>query len=302
MLDADLISEAFNRTGSIRGAASDLGFDERTLRRWAAEDDCIRRVLYPNAVEESSEASGMKILALDIETRPNVALVWDLWSKSPVPPQAVTEATEMLCWAAKWIGDSTIVFRSTFANTKKDMVQTMWDLLNEADAVVHYNGARFDIPYLNMEFVRQGLGPPSPYKQIDLYKFVKKNFSFPSKKLVYVSREFGLSGKIEHEGFPLWIKCINGDPDAWARMEEYNVRDTELLEDLYFKLRPWGSNMPSHGAMTGEDVCPACGSTDLKRRGWEYTKTGKYQRYQCGDCGKWSRAVKRSSGTGVTEA
>ena len=242
----------------------------------------------------------MKILALDIETRPNVALVWDLWSSAPVPPQAVTEATTMLCWAAKWIGDPTVHFRSTFHDNEKKMVKEIWKLLGEADAVVHYNGSKFDIPYLNMEFVRHKLGPPSPYKQIDLYKFVKKSFSFPSKKLVYVSREFGLEGKIEHEGFALWKKCIDKDPDAWTRMRKYNIRDVELLEDLYTKLRPWGYGLPSYGAMSGTDVCPACGSDQLQRRGWEYTKTGRYQRYFC-KCGKWSRATKRESATAITE-
>lgn len=242
----------------------------------------------------------MKILALDIETRPNLALVWDLWQRN-VPLTAVTEATSMLCWSAKWIGDPTIHFRSVHHNTESEMVETIWKLLDEADAVVHYNGAKFDIPYLNMEFVRHGLGPPSPYKQIDLYKFVKKQFAFPSKKLAYVSREFGLEGKIEHEGFALWKKCIAGDKQAWQRMRSYNERDTLLLEDMYVKLRPWGSSMPSFGAMDGADVCPACGSDDLKKRGYEYTRTGKYQRYQCGDCGKWSRATKRSAGTNVTE-
>lgn len=301
MLSTAVIAEAYAAAGSIRGAALLLGVDERTLRRWAQERKSIHNALYPIDKPRPAVPSSMKILALDIETQPNVALVWDLWQKHPIPPQAVTQATEMLCWAAKWIGDPEIVFRASYGGGKADMILTMWTLLNEADAVVHYNGARFDIPYLNMEFVRQGLDPPSPYQQIDLYKFVKKNFSFPSKKLVYVSREFGLSGKIEHEGFPLWIKCINGDEDAWARMKEYNVRDTELLEDLYFKLRPWGSNMPSHGAMSGEDVCPACGSAQLQSRGWAYTRTGKYRRCQCSDCGKWSRATKRSSGTGVTE-
>jgi DNA polymerase elongation subunit (family B) len=294
-LDPELIAEHYAVAGSIRGAASSLGYDEKTLREWAQKDERIRRVLYP----DRSVPEVMKILALDIETRPNIAMVWDLWQRN-VPPSAVTEATAMICWAAKWIGDPKIVFRSTFHDGRDSMIDTMYRLLDEADAVVHYNGQKFDIPYINMEFVRLGLGPPSPYQQIDLLKVVRKCFNFPSNKLALVSKELGLPGKIENEGFPLWIKCMADEPEAWKRMKSYNIRDTELLEDLYFKLRPWAASLPSYGAMTGGDVCPACGSTRLQARGFQYAKTARYQRYQCQGCGKWSRATKRSSGTGIT--
>ena len=242
----------------------------------------------------------MRILAVDIETAPNLAMVWDLWSTKGVPPSAVTQATTMLCWAASWIGEPKITFRSVYHHGRDKMIADIHKLLNEADAVVHYNGQKFDIPYIQMEFVRLGLDPPSPFKHIDLLKVVRKNFNFPSNKLALVSKELGLPGKIENEGFPLWVKVMNNDPQAWKRMKKYNIRDTEMLEDLYFKLRPWATNLPSYASMTGENVCPACGSDKLERRGFEYTKTCKYQRFWCQVCGKWSRAVRRTSGTGVT--
>src|SRR5947199_7155614 len=143
----------------------------------------------------------MQILALDIETAPNIAMVWDLWSRNGVPPSAVTEATTMLCWAAKWIGKPAMYFRSTYHHGRDRMVLDMHKMLDKADAVVHYNGQKFDVPYCNMEFVRLGLGPPSPFQQIDLLKVVRKSFNFPSNKLALVSKELGLSGKMEHEGF-----------------------------------------------------------------------------------------------------
>src|SRR5437016_6305414 len=103
MLSPDIIAEAYSKHGSIRGAARELGFDDRTLRRWADQDKRIADVLskpekqFVNYREVEKKPS-MKILALDIETRPNLALVWDLWQKH-VPATAVTQATAMLCWA-----------------------------------------------------------------------------------------------------------------------------------------------------------------------------------------------------------
>ena len=226
-------------------------------------------------------------------------MTWGLWQQN-ITPAAVVESTQILCWAASWIGQKKVMFRSVHHDSKDIMIQEMHRLLDEADAVVHYNGQKFDIPHINKEFVRLEMGPPSPYQQIDLLKVVRKNFNFPSNKLALISVELGLEGKIENEGFPLWTKCLAGDKDAWARMKAYNIQDTEMLEPLYFKLRPWAAGLPSFGAMTGGDVCPACGSQELQSRGFQFTKTGKYQRYCCKECGKWSRAVKRSSGTGVT--
>src|SRR5207253_3872004 len=101
---------------------------------------------------------------------------------------------------------------------RERMIKEIWKLIDEADAVVHYNGQKFDIPHINTEFIRQGLGPPSPFHHIDLCKIVKKTFLFPSAKLKYVAKELGLPGKVEHDGFPLWVRCIEGDKKAWARM------------------------------------------------------------------------------------
>lgn len=303
MVDIETIAEEYAKHGSIRKTATALGYAESTLRLWAEKDARIRRVLYPNEPRFEPiqvPAAEMKLLCIDIETRPNIALVWDLWSKSGVPPAAVLNSTSMISWAAKWIGDPAVEFRSVFHDGHDKMVKDVWVLLNEADAVIHYNGQKFDVPYINMEFARLGLLPPSPFKQIDLLKIVRKCFNFPSNKLALVSKEFGLEGKIENEGFPLWIKCMNDDPEAWARMKDYNIRDTELLEPLYYKLRPWASGLPSYGALLGENVCPACGSYELQSRGNETTRTGRYQRFHCQNCGKWSRAVKRNAGTGVT--
>jgi DNA polymerase III epsilon subunit-like protein len=173
------------------------------------------------------------------------------------------------------------------------MVNRIWQLLDEADVVLHYNGARFDIPHLNREFVQVGLLPPSPYKQIDLLTTAKKEFRFPSNKLAYVSEALGLEGKVRHEGFNLWIKCMAGDEEAWENMREYNIRDVVLLEQLYEKLRPWIRSHPNSAVILGEEVCPACAGSNLQARGFTVLQTGRYQRYQCNDCGKWSRSTQQ---------
>ena len=253
------------------------------------------------AEEPAVEApEGMRLLLLDIETKPALAYVWRMWDENIGLDQLV-ESVETLCWAAKWVGQDDIEFRSIHHDGKRTMVDRMWTLLDEADAVIHYNGKRFDIPHLNRDFLAAELTPPSPYQHIDLLGTARKKFKFQSNKLAYVSKALGLEGKVGHEGFRLWVKCMAGDPDAWERMREYNVQDMVLLEDLYKRLLPWIDNHPSYGAMRLGDVCPRCGGEDLQRRGFTHTKVGKFQRYRCASCGGWLRDTLRVGGTKRTD-
>ena len=85
-------------------------------------------------------------------------------------------------------------------------------------------------------------------------------------------------------------------------MRRYNRQDVLLLEELYETLQPWIKGHPSHGALTGADVCPKCGSGFLERRGFTVLNSGMYQRYLCQSCGAWSRSSKRTEGTQIVEA
>ena len=207
----------------------------------------------------------MKILLLDIESSPNVALVWGLWQQN-VGINQLMESSYVLCWAAKWLGEKEIFFDSTHKSKPAKMLKGIHELLDRADAVVHYNGTKFDIPTLNKEFLLHRLNPPSPYKQIDLLRTVRSSFRFPSNKLDYVAQRLGLGQKHAHEGHDLWVKCMNKDKEAWKRMEEYNIQDVLVLEDVYNRLLPWIKNHPNAGIVHGlSHVCPSCSSTTTPR-------------------------------------
>ena len=133
----------------------------------------------------------MKILLLDIESSPNVAHVWGLWQQN-VGINQLMESSYVLCWAAKWLGEDEIIFDSVHQSKPKKMLKGIYDLLNAADAVIHYNGTKFDIPTLNKEFLLHHYAPPSPYKQIDLLRVARSQFRFPSNKLDYVAQRLGL--------------------------------------------------------------------------------------------------------------
>lgn len=232
----------------------------------------------------------MKILLLDIETAPHKAYVWGLF-KQNINPEWLEESGGILCWAARWYGQEEMLSAS-LVEGRRAMIRKMHRLLNEADAVVHYNGTKFDIPTLNKEFAELGMTPPSPYKQVDLYKVVKRAFRFASNKMDYVAEALGLPRKTKHRGIPLWREVMAKNKFAMAEMQDYNQQDVVVLEALYVKLLPWIHNHPNHAVYSDVKSCPKCGSEHFQRRGTQVTRTRKYVRYQCNTCGAWFRSNK----------
>lgn len=232
----------------------------------------------------------MRILLLDIEVAPNLVHVWGLF-KVNVHISQIMDSSYVMCWAARWLGETEIFYDSVHKSKPKKMLKGIHKMLTEADAVIHYNGTRFDIPTLNKEFLLHGLPPPATYKQIDLLRTARDRFRFPSNKLDYVAQALGVGKKHKHAGHDLWVKCMAGDEDSWKIMEEYNKQDVVLLEAVYDKLLPWIKNHPNRALYSESEElqCPNCGGTSFKKRGYSYTATQKYQRYQCGDCGSWHR-------------
>jgi DNA polymerase elongation subunit (family B) len=233
----------------------------------------------------------MKILLLDIETSPNTAYVWGLFNEN-IPLSRLVQSSRTLCWAAKWYGEKEVMFHSILSGTPRKMLREIHKLLDEADAVVHYNGTRFDIPILNKEFIKHGMAPPAPYKQIDLLRVARSRFKFASNKLDFVAQFLGVGAKTKNTNFELWIECMNRDEKAWREMEIYNRNDVLILEKVYDKMLPWIKTHPNTTLHEEGLKCPNCSCEKYQRRGFAYTQLGKYRRYQCKGCGNWFRGIR----------
>jgi len=233
----------------------------------------------------------VKILFIDIETAPNVAYVWGLFDQN-IAHNQVEASSYVLCWSAKWLGNPANMFCSIKNDGVRVMLNAIHDLLDNADIVVHYNGCKFDIPTLNKEFVKHGMLPPAPYKQVDLLQVCRRAFRFESNKLVSVVKALGLGQKLDNHGFELWVGCMKGDAASWKKMQQYNRMDVTLLERLYHRLLPWITRHPGVNALSIRLSCPKCGSSKTQRRGEQVALTKQYARYQCQTCGGWFRSNK----------
>lgn len=229
-----------------------------------------------------------KILFLDIETSLMLVYTFGLRDQHLAHTQVANDRDGRLihCVGMKWARKPAFVL-SEWEHGYEGMMQGVHDALSEADAVVTYNGARFDIPKIDGQFLLLGMKPPPPPTQIDLFKAARK-MGFPSGKLDYVSQKLGVGQKVKHAGFQLWVDVFNGCPKAQKQMERYCAGDVRLTEQVYKKLKPYIPNHP-HLAMTKRGECGACGSKRLEARGFYRTKATIYQRYRCQNCGSWSK-------------
>ena len=225
-----------------------------------------------------------KILVLDIEWRPTKAYVWQPW-KENITPEKIIEHGGLLCVGAKWLGDKNTELFSEWEHGHEEMLYRIHDMMSHADAVVTYNGDKFDLRKLEGEFLLHGLEPPPPLTSIDCLKAVKK-FGFFMNRLGFVAPLLALGGKMEHEGMPLWIKVMEGDADAQKRMTKYCIQDVVILEKLYVRIRPFIRNHP-HLGRAGAEQCGACGSSHLQSRGTRRTRAYKIGRLHCQSCGAW---------------
>lgn len=238
----------------------------------------------------------MRVLLWDIETSPNVGYHWGLFDQN-IGLSQVVEPGRVIVVGYKWLGEGkTAKAVSEHFDGREAMLQKVWELLDEADALISWNGASFDTKTMAKEFFLSGMTPPSPAKEIDLMRAAKRRFRLMSNKLEYVASALGLEGKRKHEGFGLWRRCLEGDEAAWREMIRYCKQDVVTLEPIFERMRGWIPSLPSPALYDGGDErCAGCGGTNLEKRGFAYTALGRFQQYRCRTegCGRWSRSGKR---------
>ena len=245
--------------------------------------------------------TGPKVLILDIETAPIFGAVWGLFNNF-VSLEQIKDDWFIMSYSAKWLHETECMYedQSNRADMEddRDLLGSLWNLLDAADVVVAHNGRRFDVKKINARLILNGYHPPSPYRIADTLETARRNFAFTSNKLKYLTDKLTSTKKRDHGKFPgylLWQQCLKGNLEAWEEMRLYNMDDVLSLEELYLLLLPWDEKAPNFGLYTLGDkqVCPRCGSPDIhKTDKFHRLAIGLYSLHQCGSCHGWSRGRK----------
>ena len=237
---------------------------------------------------------GPKTLLLDIETSAVLGWSWVFYDTNLID---VLKDWSIICYSAKWLGGTQVTHaidrpKSLFHFIQNDepdinLVRELWKLLDEADYVVGHNARSFDCKKIASRFLHYGMPPPSPYKVLDTKVITKSVSNNTRNNQGVLLKDWGISFKMENEGWPLWLKFMSGDLKAYKTMMSYNKQDVIGLEALYKHLIPWMKQ--EQGMFRNGTVCPHCGGKQLQSRGFTVNKTTKYRRIHCIDCGGWSR-------------
>ena len=232
-----------------------------------------------------------KILFWDIETSLMKTYVFDLYPER-IPMEDIIQDWWIICASWMTLEDTKVKAVSTLSDReryKKDftddyyVVKKLREVLEDVDLLIAHNGDKFDLKKFNARLMYHNLDPLPPIKTLDTLKEHKKIAKTTSNKLDYLGEFYKTGRKIETNK-KLWRDISEGNRKAVKEMVTYNKQDVLLLRDVYLRERKYYKNHP----ILNNNVC-RCGSSNLHKRGIAVTKVGKYQRYQCQDCGAWLR-------------
>lgn len=245
-----------------------------------------------------------RIIFFDLESAPNIGYTWGTWETDVIQ---FIEEWHLLSFSYKEADEKAVTtyslndFESYQTDKKNDyeLVKKLWEVLDSADLVVGHNSDAFDLKKAAARFIYHGFPPPSPYKSVDTLKLARKLFAFNSNKLTDLCQYLGIGKKVKTGGFELWLGCMSGDEKAWKLMRKYNAHDVLLLEQLYHRFRGWATTHPNITVKLHSDqyLCPACASPKVQRRGWNYIRAYRAQRYFCLNCTKWSSGPREKIAT-----
>lgn len=231
----------------------------------------------------------MNKLLLDIETSKMTVRTFSLYPDS-INYEDIIKDWHIISIAYKWVGDAEVhVLTKTGSDNDYYLVKKFHKILQKADLIIGHNIDKFDYPKLLSRIIYHGLPPLPKLTTYDTLKAARKA-AFTSRRLDYLLDILADHRKLDNPK-GLWNAATDGCKKAIAHMVEYNKQDVVLLEELYNILQPYNLiPHPNENLFNGTtDSCPHCSSTNVIKRGFQRTKIGVYQRYQCNDCGGWSQ-------------
>lgn len=280
---------------SSREIASQLGISSKsTVNNILNRTNNVKSSVTP--IEDAA-----KILVFDLET--SAARVYAFGrNKQYISQSAVAqEGGKILTASWKWLGSDETFSYGNIADINQDDDSTvcamLWELFEQADAVIAHNAANFDVKVLRTRCLANGLPDLPTVKVIDTLLMARKHFRFPSNRLDALGAYLGLGRKIDTGGIDLWIRVQEGSKEALEEMINYNIQDVDLLESVYYKLRGYGHSGTNFNAGQyyddGKDHCAVCGSTNVAPTGRvAYTAVSAFEEVRCTDCGSVHRTRK----------
>lgn len=248
-----------------------------------------------------------KIVIWDLETLPDARAVYrNLPTFGNWPGRGFKgDIQTIMCFGYKILGEKRAhsINLWDFKQWKKDrhddlpVVKAAYEMLKDADGIVTHNGIKFDMKILNTRLKYHKLPRLPKIPHIDTKQLCSRHLALYSNRLGDVATFMGLTDKMHWSNkWDTWVKFEFREESKkdLKLMDKYCKYDVIVLEEVFNEMREYAANIPNYNMFTGDPkesrLCPACGSGKLHKHGFKVTKTTKYQRYQCQDCGNISQS------------
>ena len=231
-----------------------------------------------------------KILFFDLET-----IVYPFTSGERLR----SEDTSIVCFGYAWEGEKAKCIHSGQFSTdyKKDpfndkkILAKAAEIILKADIVVAHYGSGFDKRILRTRFIMAGhLEAAAHLQRIKLYDtciVARKLLAIRSSSLRYLGQLFKLGAK-DPMTMNDWNQVMRSSKTAILKMAKYCIKDVDLLQKVYHKLKGLDNNHPNtvFEREKNKTHCPTCTSTWViqKANPWLHQK-GMYENLRCRKCG-----------------
>ena len=202
-----------------------------TYRIKLTKDEHLTLIKYKDELENNRIT---KRLFFDIETSPMIVYSWRTGYNLNIGYENIIEDWKIITICYKWEGDNTVYsLKWDSKHNDKQLLIDFIKIANTADEIIGHNGDRFDIKKVRTRCIYHRVPMFPKYRTLDTLKKARSGFAFNSNKLDAIAKFLGVGAKLEHEGFNMWVKCMNNDEEALHNMIEYCMIDVITLEDVY---------------------------------------------------------------------
>lgn len=245
--------------------------------------------------KEVAFKDGPRVLIFDTETAAATALTFGRFKVNLSQDNILDNGGWLLCACWRWLGEKEVhrIWLSPNEVAEKNdsrLVARLFELYEEADAVIAHNSQGFDHKVVQTRAVANGFPPLPQVKVLDTLLLVKKYLKLPSNRLDAIGEFFNLGRKISTGGISLWRRVQEGDLKAMEDMVTYCAQDVDLLYEVYLRTRQLGrAGSDFNAALYYNDDkvrCRVCGSADVEYTGrTTETSLNKFEEIRCKSCG-----------------
>lgn len=230
------------------------------------------------------------VLIYDIETSPCLGWFWRS-GKTVIGAHQIRRPGKIICLSYRfthWKAGRVEHLKWSAKQSDEKMVKKFYDIAADADIIVGHNGDSFDKKWLNTRLAYYNVPTLKHTITEDTLKQTRKQFALPSFKLDFICKFFKIPGKLSTTT-GMWERVLfDNCRKSLAEMVSYCDQDVLILDKLYHRIYPYVDHKINMAIYNNNPLaCPECGGTNTHKRGFMYTRGGKFQRYQCTDCGNW---------------